>query len=631
MAWMTQLCRTYEKLENSPDLLRRCKMPLVPLSHTVQTAHIEITLDENGNILTAEGIPQELALTVVPCTEDSASRSSGIAPHALYDNLQYVAGDAWKYGKEDKLKEYYNQYITNLEQWCSDESCAEEVAVIYKFLSRGTLIEDLISHGILFCQDGLLTKKWGGDSVNKPAKPLSAFVRFKLRQKNGNTIECNENTKLMEAYAAFDKKRHKNKKLCFIEGEVIPVTYKHPAKIRYSGDGAKLISANDTEGFTFRGRFHSAEDAVSIGYETSHKAHSALRWLIANQGFKTGDQSIVVWAGGAEEIPSPLEDTQSLFDDEEMFDEYTPLSTYANDVKKALNGYRHGSLKTDNISIMIIGAATPGRLSIKYYREFPGFDYLDNIENWHISCVWNHNYKMFEEITDQEDDSKKKINKHIKFTGAPSVNDIIFAAYGKNVDEKLKKQLVEILIACIAENKKLPKDIMMKAVLRASNPQCMEDWEINKTTSIACALVKKYYEKENYTMALDYENRDRSYLFGRVLAYAELIEDYALFKLGDKRVPNARKLRSKFRIHPAKTLMILDDKLEPYVQKLYVKHNWMYLQMQEIIALINERDYMNNRPLEPAYLLGYACQTAELRRKKEAETTENDKYDEEEL
>jgi CRISPR-associated protein Csd1 len=339
----------------------------------------------------------------------------------------------------------------------------------------------------------------------------------------------------------------------------------------------------------------------------------------------------VVWAADAEEIPSPLSDTFDLFGTYNETDEYTPLKTYADDVKKAINGYRHHALDTSaNVSIMIIEAATPGRISIKYYREFSGGDYLDRIENWHKTCVWDHDYKIVEKVIDQEDGSEKSVKKHIRFTGAPSINDIIFASYGRNVDDKLKKQLIEILIACVAENKRLPKDIMMKAVMRASNPQCMEDWETKKTTSIACALIKKYYEKENYTMALDYENKDRSYLFGRVLAYAERIESYALYKLGDKRVPNARKLRAKFRVQPAKTLMIIDDKLEPYVQKLYVGHNWMYTQMQEVISLINEKDYMNNRPLEPTYLLGYACQTAEFNKNKETKFTENEEIEQEE-
>ena len=47
---------------------------------------------------------------------------------------------------------------------------------------------------------------------------------------------------------------------------------------RNSGDRAKLISSNDSANFTFRGeRFSDAGQALRIGYETTQKAHSALR------------------------------------------------------------------------------------------------------------------------------------------------------------------------------------------------------------------------------------------------------------------------------------------------------------------------------------------------------------------
>jgi hypothetical protein len=56
-----------------------------------------------------------------------------------------------------------------------------------------------------------------------------------------------------------------------------------------------------------------------------------------------------------------------------------------------------------------------------------------------------------------------------------------------------------------------------------------------------------------------------------------------------------------------------------------VSHNRLYQQMQEVISLIDAQDYMNNRPLEPTYLLGYACQIAALRTKNsEAENNETD-------
>ncbi|MCD8391225.1 MAG: type I-C CRISPR-associated protein Cas8c/Csd1, partial [Firmicutes bacterium] len=507
MPWMTQLYKTYENLKNETDLLRRCTVPLLPLSHTIQAAHVEMLIGADGELLTAYEVPKADAQTIVPCTEDSASRSSGIAPHMLYDNLKYIAGDAYLYDEKKGKKENYEAYCKQLKEWCDYESCPEDVRAIYKYVSQGTVIEDLINKTVLAVKNGKLV--WNGSTDNKPAGDiLGTFVRFRVKRGTGMPLECNENTELMKAYEEFDKNKYTDERLCFISGEIKPVTYKHSSKIRYSGDSARLISSNDTSGYTFRGRFHNREDAFAVGYEVSQKAHNALRWLIANQGFVTGPQTVIAWAVDVKEVPRPQDDTVCYFpEDDDVFDDYTPLANYAENLHMALNGYRHDDLhkptKANNIVLMIVEGATPGRLSITYYREFSDMDYFDNIEYWHKTCVWNHSYRTVKVKTDQEDGSKKEEWKRIKFTGAPSAKDIISAAYGDKIGDGQKKHLTEILISCIADKRKLPRDIMMKAVERISNPIALENWEIEKYTSITCALIRKYYydkpNKEEYT------------------------------------------------------------------------------------------------------------------------------------
>ncbi len=615
MAWMTSLYETYENLEKSSELLKACKMPLVPVSHTVQTAHVEVTLKPNGDFVRAECIPAEMALMVVPCTEDSACRTSGTAPHMIFDNLKYTAGDAAEYNGDKKIRKNYEAYCEQLKKWCDEDDCPEFVKAVYTYVSKGRLMHDLMEQGIIMSDNGKL--KWTGSSDNKPAGDLlGTFVRFNVLTESGEDVDLNE---LAKAYIEYDKRNYNDVGTCFVTGERSRLTYKHPGKLRYSGDNAKLISSNDTTGFTYRGRFRRAEDAFAIGYEVSQKAHSAFRWLIANQGYKTGDQTVVVWAVNNAEIPGIMDDSMSWDDDlQEQYDEYTPLDIYAKNVEKALNGYLHKDLdkplENNKVAILIAEAATPGRFSIEYYKEFTGFDYIENIKIWHKSCVWNHDYKTVDDETDQETGAKIKTKRHIKYTGAPSVYDMITAVYGVNVDDKLKKRLTETLISCIADRRCLPHDIIMSGVSRISNPTGMEEWDINKSTSVICALIRKYYYDKGveYDMALDHENNDRSYLFGRVLAYAERIEEYANFLSGERRVPNARKFRSKFRVQPAKTLMTIDDKLEPYVQKTYFNGGKMYDEMQNVIARINELDFMDNKPLSPLYLLGYASQKAEL-------------------
>lgn len=77
-------------------------------SHSTFNAQIEVMLDEEGNFLGSKKLDKGPDIvTIIPVTEDSAARSSGIAPHPLCDKLCYVAGDYALYTGDQKKKEYY--------------------------------------------------------------------------------------------------------------------------------------------------------------------------------------------------------------------------------------------------------------------------------------------------------------------------------------------------------------------------------------------------------------------------------------------------------------------------------------------------------------------------------------------
>ena len=43
-----------------------------------------------------------------------------------------------------------------------------------------------------------------------------------------------------------------------------------------------------------------------LGVSTTQKAHNALRWLLARQGYQNGDQAIVAWALSGQPIPKVI-------------------------------------------------------------------------------------------------------------------------------------------------------------------------------------------------------------------------------------------------------------------------------------------------------------------------------------
>ena len=442
-----------------------------------------------------------------------------------------------------------------------------------------------------------------------------AFIRFKVEVGGEAEAEAESaiwlDPQVYESHINYYSSLQKEIDLCYVKGQVIPCADKHPAKVRNTGDKSKLISANDDTGFTYQGRLGGKKDknkVVSVGYETTQKAHNALRWLINKQGYKNGDQVIIAWGTENQRLPSILEDTQDcIFGDEEV-QAVSTEKEFAKRLNRAIAGYGCDLDTTAEIVIMGLDAATIGRLSITYYRELDGRDFLNRIEHWHSTCIWQHSYKK---VQDGFDAKGKPKFKYLTFIGSPSPRDITLGAYGDKVSDKLKKATVERLLPCIIDGARLPYDLVNSSVNRVSNPVSMQRWEWEKALTITCALIRKYRFdkfKEDWDMSLDENQKDRSYTFGRLLAIAQQIEEYALNTAGEKRDTNAERLMHQFKIHPYKTWGIITDKLKPYMARLGSKGKNLTELMTKVNSMLPYEEFTSQKKLEDSYILGYYCQ-----------------------
>ena len=94
MSWMEKLYQTYEAGVLLDLPLEKC---LMPISHTMQNAHINIVIDGNGHFKRASVL--EKKQIILPATEKSAGRTGKKPPpHPLADKLQYVAKDYPEFG-----------------------------------------------------------------------------------------------------------------------------------------------------------------------------------------------------------------------------------------------------------------------------------------------------------------------------------------------------------------------------------------------------------------------------------------------------------------------------------------------------------------------------------------------------
>ena len=592
---------------------------LLPISHTTQTAHIEVQVSVDGNFHSASIVDGNDSITVIPCTEDSASRSgTKIAPYPLHDKLNYVAGDYVAFGGKIKKqeKEFFPEYIKQLESWATSPYANEKLKSIYTYLKKGRLIQDLVKEGILYLDaDGKLIKKWKKEyEALHGMKPkifsvitgelASSFVRFNVYSPNKTLTSVWKDPEMYESFIQYYNEKLAERDICYVTGKESLVTFKHANKIRNSGDKAKLISANDKSGFTFRGRFTNSKQVASISYEASQKAHNALKWLINRQGKSIDNRVFLVWGIDDLQIPNTNDDTYDfslnfLKESPEKRERISYTQTdFANEFAKAIDGYKHNLTSKSNVNIMILDSATPGRLAVLYYRNLDKEMYLKRLLKWHTTCIWRHTYR------------KNESGNRISFIGAPATKDIAFASYGPNASDKVVKGLMERIIPCIVDERNIPEDIVRSAFYRASNPAGLEKWEWEKTLSIACSLINK---KEGYTVSLDRENNDRDYLFGRLLAIADVLEKFALGP-EENRPTNAIRYMNSFAKHPERTWKTIQASILPYQMRLGNRGTYFSRLIDDIASRISLEDF-NNKPLSGKYLLGFYSQRYDLYQK----------------
>ncbi len=650
MSWMAKLYETYQ-LGLQLDLPDSYK--LMPISHTLQNAHINIVIDGDGHFKRAKIL--EKIQIVLPATEKSAGRSSGEAPHPLADKLQYVAQDYALYGGQKKP--YFDGYKSQLKAWCESEYSHPKAQAVYRYISLGRVIEDLINAQIIFIdeQQKLLTN-WPCESAEENSNPLifkvlpkdkgqidqgSALVCWTIEKEGDLNSDSWLDISLQDSWVKFDAATDSKKGFCYVKGDNTPLAVNHPAKIRHTGDKAKLISANDTSGYTYRGKFNDDKEAVGVGFEVTQKAHNALRWLLSRQGYRNGDQRIVAWAVSGKPIPEPLANTHALFDDDNLEEVRVSVAdneisnlTFTSDVgqlfairlNKKMAGYRTELSDYESIVIMAIDSATPGRMGITYYRESIAKEFIDRLESWHLDFAWLQRFKK--DIPQKN--GKKPGSMTIWSVSTPAPVVIAEATYGKSLTDSLRKNLYERLMPCILEGRPLPIDVLNRCISRVSNRTQGDNWEWERNLGVACALYRGFYrrhpiktKRRNYSMTLETNNTSRDYLYGRLLAIAEHIETVSLSVANEKRMTTAERLTQQFSNRPFSTWRNIELALKPYMQRLQVSRRGFLINRQkeldEIMSSFDTSEFISDKKLSGEFLLAYHCQRQSARNKSNLE------------
>lgn len=584
MGLMTQAYNTYCAMEKQyVGVYGEAEEPLVPVSHQIAKADLEITLDSEGNLLDARQVDPKEATTIIPVTEQSAGRTGDTCcAHPLCDQLRFFS---------PRYPAKYEAYLTQLHRWEGSPYSHPKLSAIAGYVEKGSILEDMSRLGLISLDEkGMPTKE-------------KLLVRWRVEAgTEGNVVACWQDRTLFQAFIDYYAAGQKSDPVyCMVSGKNALPANQHPKKIINICANAKLISANDTSGFTYRGRFQTDAQAMTMSYEASQKIHSALHWLSANQGVAVGGRTFLCWNPQGIEIPKP----QATFLRGNTANQ-VKYSDYRKALSETLRGWKETIPADAGAVIAAFDAATSGRLALTYYSELPVSDFLERLHNWDAICCWNRDPFGIQ---------------------APSLYQIANCAFGTvrtsgnqtklESDDRILRQQVQRLLSCRVDKGKMPADIARAAAAKASNLQIMDTQLRETVLSTACAVLRKYYydwDREEWNMSLEPEKKDISYQYGRLLAVFEKIERDTYDK-DEQREPNAIRMQSVFAKRPRYASRILWEQLK----KAYYPHlkPWNRVKYDRLIGEIIEQ--ISNLPqaeheeaLKDTYLFGYYLQKKAL-------------------
>lgn len=677
MSWLKDLYDTYqENLDFVGKYDERGRNPLLPACHLLTKTAICVELDEQSNFIGASA--EFLADTVSPCAEQSMARS-GPAPkaHGLSDELVYLDPNFHKYislpkcidpqkcaikkckkcVSNDNLKNRHSIYIQQLKEWCSLDKTTQYHHIIHDYVSRFTLIDDLVKHKLIILdEEGNFQVKGGKkdaakaiftalkkSNITKNETAHKIGIRWQIKTKN-KVIKTWQDECLQKSWINYILKKSSKTGLCLASGLQCSTSSQSPKYTRHSGDSTMLISGNDENNFTYKGRFEKGktEQVMSTGLIANQQAHACLKWLLSRQGYNDHNTfSLVAWGIKNTKIKQLL--NTDIFQDEEDSTIDTNES-FGRIITQQIRGFSKELSAKENDSVVILGIDSSadtlkGRSSIVHYSKHTTSDYLEKLEYWHTNAAWAHGRSVKN-----------------KFIGAPSPMRIAEACFEKinkskwEADPKVTRRTIKAFLPCIINQTPIPRHYLSTILKKVSNRHAYKKadqirWE--NSLSIACSLYKHHEFQNNnitYDMNLELKDKPRDYLYGCLLAIADHYEDNVLRKqatagiakdakdaktkkntaLNDRRPTNAARMMAAFSQKPYTTWLNLHRAVEPYLLKNQTTNHFFQEAVGAVItSFSNDAQYKDNTPLEGTYLLGFYSQREALKPKEKNSTNEN--------
>ena len=112
MGLLQRAIETYDANAGLIGVYQTGREPLAPIGHVLTGANIVITITAQGEFVSARRVEKNEPKILIPVTEESNGRTSGLAAHPLCDQLKYVACTDAK---------AHELYLTALQKWMNSE------------------------------------------------------------------------------------------------------------------------------------------------------------------------------------------------------------------------------------------------------------------------------------------------------------------------------------------------------------------------------------------------------------------------------------------------------------------------------------------------------------------------------
>ena len=600
MGLLEKACATYDSQAHLVGVSVEGKEMLSPISHITVNADIEICINKDGKYSKATRVVKDDRKTTIPVTMESAGRTSsaGKLPHPLADQIKFLA---------DYPGSSYAYYFAGLDKWAESEFSHPSVRAVRDYIKGKTILSDLAGEGIIKLKDGAPENE-------------KEQIRWRVIGAS-DTPETWRDRTLFDSYVSYYDSviSELPKALCYVSCDEEVIAAQSPKGVLSYANGAKLISANDASGFTYRGRFSTPDEAAVIGYETTQKAHAALRWLAANYGVTMGNRTFVWWR-----LPHKRTENSSVkvgISPDYVFgiqrrEDNQEFADYKKELYDTLKGLKNSLEPNDDVITVALEAATTGRLSVTYYSELKAENFIERINLWYKDITYSD--KGY----------------------APPIKQIIQCALGDerdnfiDCDTKILAEMSGVMLKCVIDNAPIPESIVFPLVNRFGNIQrYSKQGNRARVRNTAFSVVRKYRNrkyKEEWNLGLDRNETDRSYLFGRLLALYEKLER-ATYSEEDrtKRETNSERYREVFVQRPGYGLATFEKKIQPYKKKLRISNfgllNYFDREIGEVMGKLGKENLANNERLDEKYILGYYHQ---LYAKSDKNGTDNENINE---